>query len=243
MSHLVEERLDVVPAEQTRPAMAHAGKVRHEDDHRQLKATGPSATRSAHDPEQMLGRCVGRQLRTRAELYIQVRVILVDAPRAPHGVMRGTGRLSLARVQVTVNRANHAAFRLVDHLELQHIGVPHFPRLRLSRTEVDAVQEVKQARQARKHRAERQVRRQGRQMRRLMQLEVRLRVKVAVPNVHVARAFQLVLQRAEFSDHLLRSRPLGMRHQPQKARYVLGRSGHLVHERHFRRALLASEPG
>ena len=109
MSHLVEERLDVVLAEQTRPAMAHAGKVRHEDDHRQLKATGPSATRSAHDPQQMLGGCVGRQLRTRAELYIQVRVILVDAPRAPHGVMRGTGRLSLARVQVTVNRANHAA--------------------------------------------------------------------------------------------------------------------------------------
>lgn len=155
MTHLVEERLDLVPAQEAHAAVRCRGplEVGHEHHDRELEASRAARRRDAFDVQQIREVHVPGQVVRVAVPHVVLDIVRVHAARAAHRVVRGARRLARARVQVAVDRADHAALRLVDHLELQHVRAPDLTRLHRCRAEVDAVEQVKQAREAGKHTA------------------------------------------------------------------------------------------
>lgn len=241
MAHFVEERLDLLPAQEADAALCARGplEVGHEHHDGQLEAPRAPWRRGALDVEQVRQVDVARQLGRVAEAHVVLYVVAVDAARAPHRVVRGARRLACARVQVAVDGADDAALGLVDDLELEHVRRPHLARLHGRGAEVDAVQQVEEARQPREHAAERQVRHERLQVRRVVGLHVDVREVLAVPRVH--RRVRRRLEPAQRVDHRLRARALRVGGDVQEVAHVARRAGHLVDKRHLGEAALAGE--
>ena len=125
------QRLDLVPLQERRPTRRLA---RPKRAHEHAVNLGPAAA---------LAREVG------------VSVVVVDSARAPHRVVRGAGRLAVARGEVAVDGAD-AALVLVDDAQLAHVGRPHLAVAHVLDLEPDAVQRREEARQAREDGADRE---------------------------------------------------------------------------------------
>lgn len=107
MAHFVKQRFHIVPSEQGRASNLDSPKVGRENNDRALILAGWASDRVA--------------LNARAVPLVQIRhhvtrhIIIVDPPRAPHGIVRRIGRFPLAREKVAVNHTNRT-LALVNHV-------------------------------------------------------------------------------------------------------------------------------